>query len=83
LRADDEGLPIELGAMEWGHEKNDKQPTRAREIQRVLSSSVHCVRATLGVVSLSTLDHRLERLDRKPARSARAFVFARRLNIIR
>jgi hypothetical protein len=21
LRADDEGLPIELGAMEWGHEK--------------------------------------------------------------
>jgi hypothetical protein len=59
LRADDEGLPIELGAMEWGHEKNDKQQARAREIERVLGSSVHCVSATFGVVSLPALDHRL------------------------
>ena len=57
--------------MEWGHENNEKQPTRTRDIrfvqqcvriQCVLSSSVHCVGSTLGFVPLSSLDHRLQRL---------------------
>jgi hypothetical protein len=49
--------------MEWGHEKNEKQPTRTREVLCVLSSSVHCVCATPGVVSLSSIDHNLQRLN--------------------
>jgi hypothetical protein len=58
LRAADEGLPIELGAMEWGHEKNEKQPTRTREVQCVLRSQVYRIRPALGVVPLSSIDHR-------------------------
>src|SRR6185437_9946429 len=66
--------------MEWGHDKNEKQPTRAREvctreIQCVLRSSFHCVSPNLGVVPLCSVDHRFKRLDSR-SRSARALVFA-------
>jgi chromosomal replication initiator protein len=65
LRAADEDLPIELGAMEWGHENNEKQPTRTREVQCVLRSSVYCVCPALGVVPLSSIDHRFQRLSNR------------------
>jgi hypothetical protein len=48
---------IDLGAMEWGHEKNDKQPMRARKILCGLSSSIYCVRAAAGVGSLLPIEH--------------------------
>src|ERR1700746_744230 len=63
--------------MEWGHEKNEKQPTRTRDIQCVqvqcvriqcvLSSSVYCVRPAPGVAPLSSIDHRFQRLDNPPS----------------
>jgi chromosomal replication initiator protein len=65
LRAADEDLPIELGAMEWGHEKNEKQPTRTREVQCVLRSQVYRVCPALGVVPLSSIDHRFQRLSNR------------------
>jgi chromosomal replication initiator protein len=65
LRAADEDLPIELGAMEWGHENNEKQPTRTREVQCVLRWSVYCVCPALGVVPLSSIDHRFQRLSNR------------------
>jgi hypothetical protein len=57
--------------MEWGHEKNEKHPTRSRDIQFVhqcvriqcVLSSLVCVGATLGFVPLPSLNHRLQRLD--------------------